>query len=61
MRFDENILNHACRSLSALTAICKTMSLERQRTFLKAFIRTQFGYHLLIWIFCRRNSDNRIL
>ena len=50
----------ACRNLNALTTVCKTMFLERRRTFMKAFIETQFGYYPLIWMFCERNSNNRI-
>ena len=41
LRFDEYVLNQckkAGRKLSALTRICKFMSLERHRTLMKSFI-----------------------
>ena len=63
LRFDEYVLNQckkAGRKLSALTRICKFMSLERRRTLMKSFIESQFGYCPLIWMFCGRKSNNRI-
>ena len=47
LRFDIYVLNQckkAGRKLSALTRICKFMSLERRRTLMKFFIESQFGY-----------------
>ena len=46
LRFDEYVLNQckkAGRKLSALTSICKFMSLERRRTLMKSFIESQFN------------------
>ena len=63
MRLDEYILNQckkAGRKLSALTRICKFMSLERRRTLMKSFIESQFGYCPLVRMFCGRKSNNRI-
>ena len=63
LRFDEYVLNQckkAGRKLSALTRICKFMSLERRRTLMKSFIESQFGYCPLVWMFCGRKSNNRI-
>ena len=63
LRFDEYVLNKwkkAGRKLSALTRICKFMSLERHRTLMKSFIESQFGYCPLVWMFCGRKSNNRI-
>ena len=45
---------------SALTRICKLMSLERCRTLMKSFIESQFGYCPVVWMFCGRKSNNRI-
>ena len=36
------------------------MSLERRRTLMKSFIESQFGYLLLVWMFCETKSNNRI-
>ena len=41
-----NQCKKAGRKLSALTRICKFMSLERRRTLMKAFIESQLGYCL---------------
>ena len=63
MRFDEYVLNQCKkvgRKLSALTRICKFISLERRRTLKKSFIESQFGYYPLVWMFCGRKSNNRI-
>ena len=43
LSFDEYVLNQckkAGRNLSALTRICKFMSLERRRTLMKSFIES---------------------
>ena len=63
MRFDKCVLNqckNAGRKLSALTRICKFMSLERPRTLTKSFIESQFGYYPLVWMFCGGKSNNRV-
>ena len=63
MRFDEYVFNQCKkvgRKLSVLTRICKFMSLERRRTLMKSFIKSQFGYCPLVWMFCGRKSNNRI-
>ena len=41
-------------------ALTKFISIERRRTLMKSFIESQFGYCPLIWMFCRRKSNNRI-
>ena len=63
MLFDEYVWNQckkACRKLSALTRICKFLSLERRRPLMKSFIESQFGYCPLVWMFCGKKSNNRI-
>ena len=63
MHFDKYALNQcekAGKKLSALTRICKFMSLERRRTLMKSFIESQFGYCPLVWMFCGRKSNNRV-
>ena len=63
LRFDEYVLNQckkAARKLSVVTKICQLMSLERRRTLMKSFIELQFGYCLLVWMFCGRRSNNHI-
>ena len=48
------------RKLSALTRICKFMSLERRRALKKSFIESQFPCCPLVWMCCDKTSDNRI-
>ena len=55
LRFDEYVLNQCKkvgRNLSALTRICKFMSLEWRRNFMKSFIESQFGYYPLFSMLC---------
>ena len=55
LRFDEYVLNQCKkvgRKLSALTRICKFMSLEWRRNFMKSFIESQFGYYPLVSMLC---------
>ena len=63
LHFDEYVLNQckkAARKLSVVTKICQLMSLERRRTLMKSFIELQFGYCLLVWMFCGGRSNNHI-
>ena len=63
LHLGENIRNKykkASRKLSALIGVCTFMYLERWRTQMEALIDSQFGYCLLVWIFCGRKSSNRI-
>ena len=48
------------RKLCAFGRVCKFLSLERRRSFMKAFIESQFEYCPLVWMLCSRSSNNRI-
>ena len=50
----------AGRELSALTRICKFVSVERRRVLMKSFIESQFPYCFLAWMCCDKTSGNRI-
>ena len=55
LRFDEYVLNQCKkvgRKLNALTRICKFISLEWRRNFMKSFIESQVAYYPLVWMFC---------
>ena len=63
LKFSHYILKlgkKAGRKLSALTRICKFMSLERRRVLMKSFIESQFAYCPLVWICCEKTFNNRI-
>ena len=63
LSFEKYVLNQCKkvdRKISALTRICKFMSLKRRRTFMKSFIESQSGYCPLVWIFCGKKSNNRV-
>ena len=63
LNFEEHIIKQcekAGQKLSALARVCNILNQKRQRTLMKAFIESQFGYCPLIWMFCRRNLNNRI-
>ena len=36
------------------------MTMETRRIIMKTFIRSQFGYCPLVWMFCSRRLNNRI-
>ena len=63
LKFEEHIVKQCKKvgqKLSALARVCNFLNQERRRTLMKAFIESQFGYCPLIWMFCRRNLNNRI-
>ena len=58
LKFEEHIVKQckkAGQKLSALARVCIILNQERQRTLMKAFIESQFGYCPLFWMLCRRN------
>ena len=48
------------RKINALGRIANYMSLEKRRIVMKAFIKSQFNYYLLIWMFHSRTINNKI-
>ena len=48
------------KKLSALTRICKFMSLKRRSVLMKSVIESQFAYCPLVWTCCDKTFDNRI-
>ena len=63
LKFNHYILKQCKKSgrkLSALTRICKFMSLRRRRVLMRTFIESQFAYCPLVWMCCDKTSDNRI-
>ena len=50
----------ASQKLQALARISHYMDLNKGRTLMKAFIISQFSYCPLIWMFHRRNLNNKI-
>ena len=60
MHFGEYMLNqcnNVGRKTTALTKLCKFISLDRLKVLIKAFTESQFGYYPLTWMFCRRHSN----
>ena len=63
LKFEEHIVKQykkAGQKLSALARVCIILNQERRRTLMKAITECQFGYCPLIWMFSRRNLNNRI-
>ena len=60
----ENHIKELClkvgKKINALCHISSSMSLEKRRTLMKAFIESQFSYCPLIWMFCFRTLNNKI-
>ena len=62
-KFDEHLKNLcliANRKLSSLLRIKKYLNFNKMRILFKAFFKSQFKYCPLTWIFCSRNTNNRI-
>ena len=59
LKFKEHIQNQCKKvgkKLSALGRVCHILSHECRRSLMKAFIKSQFGYCPLVWIFCGRQG-----
>ena len=57
----ENHITEICLKVSKkLCRISSSMSLEKRRTLMKAFIESQFNYCPLIWMFHSRTLNNKI-
>ena len=54
------ICDKASQKLNAVARLSSFMSLEKRRLIMKAFVNSQFGYCLLIWIFHDRTLNNRL-
>ena len=55
-----NICSKADRKLSALTGIAKFLPFKKRRILFKAFIQSQFKYCPLVWMFHRRQINDKI-
>ena len=63
LKFDKyfsEICAKANRKLSELLRLCKFLCLDNRKTLFKSFIKVQFKYCPLIWMFCSRNSHKKI-
>ena len=62
LKFNHYILKQCKKAgikLSALTKICKFMSLRRRRVLIKSFIESQYTYCPLVWM-CYDNRTNHL-
>ena len=55
-----NLCKKASQKLHALARIVNCMDLPKRKVLMKAFIRSQFSYCQLIWMFHSRTLNNRI-
>ena len=63
LKFDDyvnNLCKKACQKLNALARLAPYMNVEIRRIIMKAFIESQFGYCLLVWMFHSRGINNKI-
>ena len=61
--FNEHVAklcNKASQKLHALTRVAQFMTMETHRIIMKTFIKSQFGYCPLVWMFCSRRLNNRM-
>ena len=55
-----NLCKKASQKLNALARIAPYICLEKRKPVMKAYIISQFGYCLLIWMFHSRGLNNKI-
>ena len=63
LNFDYHVntlLNKANKKYHALARICNYMNTNKRRVVIKTFIKSQFSYCPLVWIFHSRTMNNRI-
>ena len=56
----EIMCKKATQKIYALARIVPFMDLKQRRNIMKAFVESQFGYCLLIWMFHSRGLNNKI-
>ena len=59
LKFDDHV-NYLRKKANALARIAPFMNVSKNRIIMKSLIRSQSGYHLLIWIFHSRGLNNKI-
>ena len=63
LKFDNHV-KHICKKasnkLNALTKMANILNPFQMNTLFKSFIKGQFNYCLLLWVFCPRSSNNLI-
>ena len=55
-----NLCKNASEKLNALAKVAPYMCLEKRKTVFKAYMISQFGYCLLVWMFHSRGLNNKI-
>ena len=55
-----NICNRMSKKLHALARISQYMYTHKWRVTMKAFIASEFGYYLLLWMFYSRKLNSRV-
>ena len=63
LNFNEYVFNlckKADRKLSVLARFLDYMSFEKRKFLLKAFVKSQFGYCPLTWVFHGRRENSKI-
>ena len=55
-----NIYNRLSKKLHALVRISQFMNIHKRRMTMKAFLASEFGYCLLVWMFHSRKLNSRI-
>ena len=56
----EQLCEKATQKLHALKRIAQYMSIKQRKLIMNAFIKSQFSYSPLTWMFHSRKSNNRI-
>ena len=54
-----NLCNKASRKLNGLARVAPFMFLKKRKNDMKAFLKSQFGYFLLAWMFHTKGLNNK--
>ena len=63
LKFDKHVLklcSKANEKLSALSRMAKLLSFNKRRTLSKAFVKSQFKYCPIVWMFHSRRTHNKM-
>ena len=63
LKFDKHVLklcSKANQKLSALSRMANLLSFNKRRTLFKAFVKSQFKYCPIVWMFHSRRTNNKI-
>ena len=56
----QNLCKNASGKLTALARMARIVSFNEKKILMNSFVRSQFSYCPLLWMFCSRGQNDRI-